>query len=75
MTGRCVGDSRPLDSIEIRRGNAVMETPPIEGNTAEYTIDSVDCLYSGSYECVVINGAYPDNTATQTVALVAHCES
>ena len=73
MTGKCEGDSRPLSSIEIRRGNALMETT-MKDNAAEYIIDSVDCLYSGIYRCFVRNDNHTAEPATEDVTLVAHCE-
>ena len=73
VTGKCEGDSRPLNSTEIWRGNAKMDTT-MKGNAAEYIIDSVDCLYSGIYRCVVINKEYAAEPATEDVMFVAHCE-
>ena len=73
MTGKCEGDSRPLNSIEIWRGNAKMEST-MDGNATQYIIDSVNCLYSGTYRCIVVNKEYAAEPAVEDVMLVAHCE-
>ena len=47
----------------------------LKDNAAEYIIDSIDCLYSGSYQCVVSNDQYADELAAKDVALLGDCES
>ena len=70
-----MGDSRPLTSIEIKRGNALMETTTtMTDNVAEYIIESIDCLYSASYQCVVFNDQYAGVLATKDVELLGECE-
>ena len=72
---KCIGDSRPLTSIELLK-NGVQVVNETAANTSVYTIKGVACSDSGTYRCVVYNSEYNDGDASaiREEALQAHCK-
>lgn len=68
----CTGDGRPLTSAQIFNGTNKLTEESAE-NMVEYTIKKVDCLHSGTFQCVVTNEEYEDPGIAEE-DLVAHCK-